>query len=658
MSKLATEKPDTELAEESYAPSRIEERPPEVARSVGVFGLFLLGGTLVMLAWNALRTAIGGADTKLPFFATNWVLFCGLTSLALLYFHAAFDRALEIRRGYGILAWLVFVAGGLGGLFWTIHHWWGLVAAIITSVIAGTITVAVTVCPWVLTTPPELQPGSEETTGLAEGEANDVAGSADTFVSGGLLAWPRQLARFFIRWNNLIGTDALVTRITFGSAALVAVVIIVVALLSSRWNWQAMPQASVACLLVGLTFLMTVTKHEWHTAWRTAAAYALAYAGYAAFALLLAHTVRDLVVTTDGGTFAPAGLLAGLLSLLFLLAHINTAGTDADSSYYAAIICLVGGGIVVGLLGTVRSLLLPLAFYLSETWRPSPYFIPNGLFVLILAVLQLVIGLVTVSNNQLVAIFRRELLAYFYTPTAYLVLAGIAIIAAIQYLVWTAILQAGATQFQRRELIFQEPIVQYYFYGLLPVFALLAIPPFLTMRLFSEEKRTGTLEVLLVAPVNEVTVVLGKFFGAWVFFLVAWGLWFVFPLIFRFVMGQQFDYHPLLSFYVGTSVMVMSFIGMGVFFSAITDNQVIAAVLSYAGVLGLFVPQLAHWQISWAGRGTGEWLAKLVQQIAILEQYQSFLQGQLYLQHLLYHVSIAVLFLFLTVRVLESRKWK
>jgi ABC-type transport system involved in cytochrome c biogenesis permease component len=178
------------------------------------------------------------------------------------------------------------------------------------------------------------------------------------------------------------------------------------------------------------------------------------------------------------------------------------------------------------------------------------------------------------------------------------------------------------------------------------------------MRLFSEEKRTGTLEVLLVAPVSDATVVLGKFLGAWAFFLVAWGIWFVFPLIFRFLMGQPFDYRPLLSFYVGTAFLVMSFIGLGVFFSAITDNQVIAAVLSYAGVLAMFVPQLMHWQFSWASRGTGEWLAKVVQQIAILEQYESLLQGQLYLQHLLYHVSIAAFFLFLTVRVLESRKWK
>ncbi|MCS7168021.1 MAG: ABC transporter permease [Gemmatales bacterium] len=650
-----TQKPDPRLLEEAYGPSIIEERPPEVARSVGVFGLFLLLGTLVMLAWNAIRSAVGGPDSKLPFFSNNWIVFCSVMAIALLYYHAAFDRALEIRRGYGILAWLVLIAGGLGGLFWIVYQWWGTVAAICTAFITGLISVAVTVCPWV-------NSGRNETPeeGLS---MTSEASPSDTSVGtrsawAAVLTWPGALGQFLGRWNNLIGTDIVVARITFGAAALVLLTIVVVAMLVSRFQWQALPTASSVALIVGLAFLLTAAKHETNEVWRLAASYALAWAGYIAFAVLGLYIVRDLVVTTDGGMFSPVGLLAGIFSLLFLLAHINLAGSDADSSYYAAMICLVFGALILGLLSVLRALLPTLAFYLSDTWRPSAYFIPNGLLALILVLVQLIVGLVTVSNNQLVAIVRRELLAYFYTPTAYLVLAGLAIIAAIQYLTWVGILHVANRDISRREVIFREPIVQYYFYGLLPVFALLAIPPFLTMRLFSEERRTGTLEVLLVAPVSETTVVLGKFFGAWCFFLVAWGLWFIFPLIFRFLMDQPFDYRPLLSFYVGTAFLVVSFIGLGVFFSAITDNQVIAAVLSYAGVLALFVPQLLHWQFTWAGRGTGEWLVKVVQQLSLLEQYESFLQGQLYLQHLLYHISIAVLFLFLTVRVLESRKWK
>ncbi|GBD35659.1 hypothetical protein HRbin36_00773 [bacterium HR36] len=653
MSKLATKQSETSLAEEAYGPSRIEERPPELARSVGFFGLCLLAISIVMLAWNAIRQAIGGDQSRLPFFNNTWITFCSLTGVALMYYHAAVDRAVEIRRTYSVLAWLAVGTGGLGLGFWAIYHWWGTTLAILISVIAGFIAVSVATCPWVLSAARNFsEPASAEN--LAE-EASPLLSTASAPIP---ITWLRGLAQFLRQWNSLIGTDVAVTRITFGSVAWVALTIIVAALLTARIGWKPMPGASLIALLVGLAFVLTVAKHEWHEAWRNTGAYLLASVGYGAFALSLAYVVRDLMVTTDAGIFTPAGFIAGILSLVFFLAHINLAGSDADSSYYSAMLCLVAGSVLLALLGLARSLLAPLAFHISDTWRPSPYFLTNGLLVLILAILQLTTGLVTVSNNQLVAIFRRELLAYFYTPTAYLVLAGLAIIAGIQYLTWIAILRTAAGDLTRQEVVFQEPVVQFYFYGLFPVFALLAIPPFLTMRLFSEEKRTGTLEVLLVAPVSDVTVVLGKFLGAWAFFLVAWGLWFVFPLIFRFLLGQPFEYLPLLSFYVGTAFLVTSFIGLGVFFSAITDNQVIAAVLSYAGVLALFVPQLMHWQFTWAGRGTGEWLAQAVQQIAVLEQYRSFLDGQLYLQHLLYHLSIAAFFLFLTVRVLESRKWK
>jgi ABC-2 type transport system permease protein len=410
-------------------------------------------------------------------------------------------------------------------------------------------------------------------------------------------------------------------------------------------------------MLAGTVFLITAAKHEREWTWRQAAAYLLALANFGATVVLLGFVIRDLVQTNDPGIVAPAGLVAGLLGLVFFLGQVNLSGTDDDLSYYAAIVCLCLTGALVAVLSIIRSSLPPLSVYLSDTWRPSPYFIPNGLLLVILSVLQIITGLVTVSNNQLVAIFRRELLAYFYTPAAYLVLAAIALLAAFQYLVWMSILLAGASDPGLRD-VFTEPVIRWYFYQILPVFALLAIPPFVTMRLFSEEKRTGTLEVLLAAPVSETTVVLGKFLGAWAFFLVAWGMWFVFPLIFRFLMGQPFDYNPMLSFYVGTGFMALSFIAIGVFFSALTENQVIAAVLSYAGVFAMFFPQLLHWIFTSVRGGAGGWIANVIREIAILQQYDNFLEGRMYLQHLLYHVSIAVLFVFLTVRILESRKWK
>lgn len=646
--------------EELYGPSRIEEQPPQVARTVGVFGLFVLLASAVMAGWNAIRSTLGGESSQLPFFGQGWIWFWTIGGLAMLYFHAAFDRAREIRRSYMAVSWLALVTGGLGGLFWVLHGFWGTAAALATTILAGAVTLALTVVPWVESAPwppGAVGPNEEE----HPAESARAAATNTTNGPGLTTAAPisplSRIGQFLVRWNSLIGTDVAVTRVTFAAAVLIALTITISAILTTRFQWDMLPLVALAALVVGTAFLVTAAKHEVDVTWRQAGAYVLELGHAVASAVFLALIVRDLVVTTDSGLVTPVGLLAGLLGLLFFLAQVNLSGTDDDLSYYSAVMGLVLLGSLVAVLAVVRSALPPLSLYLSETWRPSPYFIPNGLLVLILAVIQIVTGLVTVSNNQMVAIFRRELLAYFYTPAAYLVLAALAILAAFQYVVWMSILLAGANNFQFRE-VFLEPIIRWYFYQILPVFALLAIPPFITMRLFSEEKRTGTLEVLLVAPVSETTVVLGKFLGAWAFFLVAWGIWFVFPLIFRFLMGQPFDYRPLLSFYVGTGFLAMSFIAIGVFFSALTENQVIAAVLSYAGIFAMFFPQLLHWIFTSLRGSTGEWIANVVKEIAILEQYNNFLEGRMYLQHLLYHASIAALFLFLTVRILEARKWK
>src|SRR5581483_12218117 len=92
-----------------------------------------------------------------------------------------------------------------------------------------------------------------------------------------------------------------------------------------------------------------------------------------------------------------------------------------------------------------------------------------------------------------------------------------------------------------------EPIVLYYIRSLIPVFVMMFVVPIITMRLFAEESRTGSLEVLLTAPVNEVSVVVGKFLAAWFFFMLLWVPWWLFMVSLHYV-GGEFDYYPVLSF--------------------------------------------------------------------------------------------------------------
>src|SRR5439155_479024 len=113
------------------------------------------------------------------------------------------------------------------------------------------------------------------------------------------------------------------------------------------------------------------------------------------------------------------------------------------------------------------------------------------------------------------------------------------------------------------------------------------VVPVLTMRLLSEERRTGTIEVMLTAPVDEVVVVISKFVAALVFYLTLWIPWGLFLVALRVEGGQPFDYLPLLSFYVTLVCSGAAFVAMGLFFSSLTRNQIISAVLSFMGMMFL-----------------------------------------------------------------------
>jgi ABC-type transport system involved in multi-copper enzyme maturation permease subunit len=204
-----------------------------------------------------------------------------------------------------------------------------------------------------------------------------------------------------------------------------------------------------------------------------------------------------------------------------------------------------------------------------------------------------------------------------------------------------------------------EPIVGRYF-GVMPIICLIFIVPVITMRLLSEERRTGTLEVLLTAPVREVTVVLSKFIAAWVFFMLTWVPWTLYLVALRVEGGQPFDYRPLFSFFIVLAVLGAGFVSMGLFFSSLTKSQIAAAVLTFAGML---LATLVSWlraiivmRQSVEAPEQQPW-AVVLRHLAYLETWEQSLSGSLVPKYLLFYLSAAILGLFLTVKVLEARKW-
>jgi ABC-type transport system involved in multi-copper enzyme maturation permease subunit len=277
---------------------------------------------------------------------------------------------------------------------------------------------------------------------------------------------------------------------------------------------------------------------------------------------------------------------------------------------------------------------------------PAAYFLPGGLLLMAVGLLYLAFAVGICSDARYVVMVRRELSAYFYSPIAYLVLFGMTVIGWWTYATFSSLL----IEFMERSRPIPEPIVFNFIVDFYPVMSLLFVVPALTMRLLSEERRTGTLEVMLTAPVDERTVVLSKFTAALVFFLFLWIPWGLFLIALRVEGGQPFDYRPLLSFSVILVCTSAALLSMGLFFSSLTRNQIVAAVLSFMGMmlmLGLYFVQNQvgpTWQTVFA-------------QLSFVDQWIQSLRGKLYLRSVIAQLSITVFWLFLTVKALEARKW-
>jgi ABC-type transport system involved in multi-copper enzyme maturation permease subunit len=281
---------------------------------------------------------------------------------------------------------------------------------------------------------------------------------------------------------------------------------------------------------------------------------------------------------------------------------------------------------------------------------PAPYLVPYGLLLGGIGLVYIAASLAVVSDSPVVVIARRELAAYFYSPIAYLVLFGMSFAAAWAYLDF--LFRLGVVGSLMEAEPSNEPIVQMYMaFGILGAFTAVFLVPAVTMRLFSEETRTGTLEVLMTAPVTEASVVLGKFVAAWVFFMVCWipaGLY----LIALWSAGGAFDYRPLLAFYLALGCSGAAFLGMGMFFSTLTRNQIIAAVLTFSGMMFLLLTVLAQ---EFAVFPPG--LRAAFSKLDFLNLWVQSLSGQLPVQAILIQLSMGVFWLFLTTKVLEARKW-
>jgi ABC-2 type transport system permease protein len=241
-------------------------------------------------------------------------------------------------------------------------------------------------------------------------------------------------------------------------------------------------------------------------------------------------------------------------------------------------------------------------------------------------------------------LLRRELNSYFASVLGYLVMMFFLLVMGILFSIIVFYLNRGPTQ---------EPVMQIVFKTFwLPT---LIVVPAITMRLMAEEKRAGTIEMLMTAPLTDFEVVFAKWLGAVTLYALMWALTGLYVLILRHFSGgtAALDLGPIASGYIGVLAIGQFLIAIGLLSSSMTRNQVVAALMSFAIVfLCLFV-------FLWLSRFLqGVPFGGLFRYLSALEQMEDFSRGILDLRPVVLYVSGTALALFLTTRVIESRKWK
>ncbi len=246
-------------------------------------------------------------------------------------------------------------------------------------------------------------------------------------------------------------------------------------------------------------------------------------------------------------------------------------------------------------------------------------------------------------------LFKKELNAYFVSPVAYVMFVVFLILAGYFFFSLTAAFNLQSMHYMRYQglasnMNVNEMVIRPLFYNI-SIILLLMVPLF-TMRMYAEEKKAGTLEVLLTSPLSNLQLMLGKFLGALALYMIMLGFTLIYPLVLS--MYGNPDWGPIASGYVGLVLMGAAFISVGSLCSSFTENQIVAAVISF-GVL-LFL-----WVISWASNFVGPKLGELFSYISIIEHFDDFAKGIMDTKDIVFYLSFIVFNLFLTNESLELK---
>lgn len=250
------------------------------------------------------------------------------------------------------------------------------------------------------------------------------------------------------------------------------------------------------------------------------------------------------------------------------------------------------------------------------------------------------------------ALYKKEMNSYFTSPVAYVIIFIFLVIAGFFFFSMIFSFSKVTSEYMNYPeymdyLNLGEWVVRPLFGNLSVI--LLFMLPILTMRLIAEEKRSGTLKLLLSYPIRDIEVLLSKFFAAETVLLAMFLLTAPIP-IFLFAYGEP-EWGVILTNYLGMILMTGAFVSLGLFASSVTERQVVAAVITFGALILI-------WVINWAKDLAGFTVGTILDDISLLSHIENFTKGVIVTHDIVYYVLFTSFFLFLALTALQSRTWR
>lgn len=261
--------------------------------------------------------------------------------------------------------------------------------------------------------------------------------------------------------------------------------------------------------------------------------------------------------------------------------------------------------------------------------------------------------------NNFLAIYKRELRSFFFSPLACVLYVFFIILCSVFFNLYFNAYMKFSEQIMMQQMRMPgggpklPNFTEYVLLGITNVmtFILLFIIPILSMRLFSEEKKMGTIELLMTYPIKDIEVLSGKFFAALTVFAGMLALTLVYPFTALYAASDQVYFPAVFAAYLGVFLVGTAFLSLGIFASSLTENQLISGVISFASLLVL-------WMIGFVNELQPGIFGTICKEISVFAHFEQFSKGVVDTGHIAYYILFSVFFLFFTLRVLESNRWK